>query len=365
MNPLYGDRKLKLATFGTNIKSGCAITTGEGALPGDWPTTVRIAKLADKMEFEAIVPVGRFRGVGGESDYGGTSFEPYTFAAALASQTEHPMLFSTSLVPTIHPILAAKQGATIDHVSNGRFALNLVTGWNKLEIDMFGVAMLEHDLRYDCAVEWLEIVKRLWTEDEPFDYDGRFYQVAKALLKPQPLQQPHPPIMCAGGSTKGRHFAARYCDIVFTGFERRASRDEMAQGVDSFRDLARTEYGREIKVWSAAYIVQGETEAEARQLFEYYVREKADHAGADNMVKALGLGSQSWSPEAFEALKQHLIAGWGAYPLVGTAEQIRDGLQLLSDAGVDGLVLSWPGYERGIAMFEQSVLPMLKQSGLR
>src|ERR1700741_3992941 len=146
-NPLYGDRKLKLATFGSNIKSGCAITSGEGALPGDWATSLRIARLADAMQFEAIVPVGRFRGVGGETDYGGTSFEPYTFAAALASQTEHPMLFSTSHVPTIHPILAAKQGATIDHVSGGRFALNLVTGWNKLEIDMFCVPMRAHDTR--------------------------------------------------------------------------------------------------------------------------------------------------------------------------------------------------------------------------
>src|SRR5580700_10706309 len=82
-NPLYSDRKLKLATFGSNVKSGCAITSGEGALPGDWPTALRIARLADAMEFEAIVPVGRFRGVGGETDYGGTSFEPYTFAAAL------------------------------------------------------------------------------------------------------------------------------------------------------------------------------------------------------------------------------------------------------------------------------------------
>ena len=83
------------------------------------------------------------------------------------------------------------------------------------------------------------------------------------------------------------------------------------------------------------------------------------------MVQMLGLHSHSWSKEGFENLKQDLIAGWGAYPLVGTAEQIRDGLQLLSDAGVDGLVLSWPGYESGIEQFAQKVLPLLKQSGLR
>ncbi len=364
-NPLLSNSKIKLGTFGTNLKSGCAITTGEGALKGDWASALRLAKLADEMEFEAIVPVGRFRGVGGESDYGSTSFDSYTFAAALGAVTEHPAVFSTSIVPSIHPILAAKQCATIDHVSNGRFALNLVTGWNRLEIEMFGLPMLEHDARYDCAVEWLEILKMLWTRDEPFDYEGRYYKINKGLLKPQPIQSPAPPIMCAGGSPKGRHFAAKYCDIVFTGFEDRSSLAAMQATAEEYRALARNEYGREIKLWSHAYIVQGETEEEAQRIFNYYVNEKADVAGADNMVQMLGLNSQTWSKEGFERLKQHLIAGWGAYPLVGTPVQIVDGIQLLSDAGVDGLVLSWPGYMDGVDKFKDGVLPLLKQVGLR
>lgn len=364
-NPLFSNSKLKLGTFGTNLKSGCAITTGDGALDGEWATTVRLAKLADEMKFEAIIPVGRFRGVGGASDYGSTSFDPFTFAAALGAVTDYPALFATSIVPSIHPILAAKQCATIDHISGGRFALNLVTGWNQLEIEMFGIKMLEHDARYDCAVEWLDIIKMLWTRDEPFDYDGKYYKINKGMLKPHPLQTPAPPIMCAGGSPKGRHFAAKHCDIVFTGFEDRSSLAAMQATVEEYRSLARTEYGREIGLWTHAYVVQGDTEEEAMRLFNYYVHEKADVEGADNMVRMLGLNSQTWSKESFERLKEHLIAGWGAYPLVGTPEQIAEGLKMLSDAGVDGLVLSWPGYMDGVGKFKDGVLPLLKQLGLR
>ena len=64
-NPLFSNRKLKLGTFGTNLKGGCTMGTGDGLLDGEWDSVVEVAKLADEMEFEAIVPVGRFRGLGG------------------------------------------------------------------------------------------------------------------------------------------------------------------------------------------------------------------------------------------------------------------------------------------------------------
>ena len=68
--------------------------------------------------------------------------------------------------------MAAKQATTIDHVTGGRFALNIVTGWNRPEIEMFGSPMMEHNDRYECAAEWLHIIKQLWTRDEPFDFEG-------------------------------------------------------------------------------------------------------------------------------------------------------------------------------------------------
>ncbi|MEX2035944.1 MAG: LLM class flavin-dependent oxidoreductase, partial [Xanthobacteraceae bacterium] len=99
----------------------------------------------------------------------------------------------------------------IDHISGGRFTLNIVTGWVQPEIEMFGQPMLSHEDRYACAEEWLGIVKRVWTQDESFDHAGRFFKIAKGYLAPKPIQYPHPAVMNAGASELGRHFAARHC----------------------------------------------------------------------------------------------------------------------------------------------------------
>jgi dimethylsulfone monooxygenase len=160
-NPLFNDRRLKLGTFCTNLDYGAAITTIEGTLRISWPATLALAKLAEEMEFEALVPVGRWRGFGGVTNFNGAGFECFSWAAGMGASTTYPAIFATSHVPTVHPIMAAKQGAAIDHITNGRFVLNVVTGWNLPEIEMFGVDLLDHETRYERAAEWLTIIRRL------------------------------------------------------------------------------------------------------------------------------------------------------------------------------------------------------------
>ena len=74
---------------------------------------------------------------------------------------------------------------------------------------------MEHDTRYDHAAEWIEVIKLLWSREEDFDYEGKFVRVSKGFAMPKPIQKPFPALMNAGGSEKGRHFAAKYCDIAF------------------------------------------------------------------------------------------------------------------------------------------------------
>ena len=265
-NPVFNDRKLKLGTFGTNLDRGCAISTIDGVLEINWPNTLELAKISESMEFEALVPIGRWHGFGGVTNFNGPGFECFSWASAIGASTHYSGIFATSHVPTIHPVMAAKQAATIDHVTGGRFALNIVTGWNRPEIEMFGSPLMEHNDRYDCAAEWLHILKELWTRDEPFDFEGRFYTIKKGYLEPKPIQKPFPPVMNAGGSEKGQHFAAKYCDMVYVVFGSHDFDDCKAK-VDFYRELARKEYGRDIQVWSYAYVVQGDTEKEAQGLF--------------------------------------------------------------------------------------------------
>ncbi|HEY8693343.1 MAG TPA: LLM class flavin-dependent oxidoreductase, partial [Chloroflexota bacterium] len=215
-NPLFNENRLKLGVFGLNVSNGCAATTAEGHFETTWPNTLEVATMADEAGMEALVPVARWKGFGGTTNFNGSCFETYTWAAGLGASTRQAAVFSTSHVPTVHPIVAAKQGTTIDHISNGRFALNVVCGWFESEFMMFGAPVMEHDRLYEYAAEWLELVLRLWTEEEEFDHEGCFFKIEKGFHQPKPLHKPYPPIMNAGSSDTGARFAAKYADMVFT-----------------------------------------------------------------------------------------------------------------------------------------------------
>jgi alkanesulfonate monooxygenase SsuD/methylene tetrahydromethanopterin reductase-like flavin-dependent oxidoreductase (luciferase family) len=365
-NPAFSTRKLKLGTFQTNLDSGCVMSDLDGRLDISWPNTVALAALAEEMEFEALVPVARWHGFGGATNPQGPGFEAYTWAAGIAASTSKPGVFATSHISLNHPVIAAKQSTVIDHISGGRYTLNIVTGWNQPEIDMFGTVMMSHQDRYACAEEWLAIIKRLWTEDESFDHEGRFYKITKGYLQPKPIQTPHPAVMNAGASERGRHFATKYSDLVFTVI-RTGGLDEVRAHVQAYHKLAREEYGREIRVWTVANVVQGETEQEARDFYRYYVHEKGDWQAAKNMIDVFSaeINARDIPPERLKAYQEAFIAGWGGFPLIGTKEQIVDGLQNLSRAGLDGVLLAWPRFEQGMREFRDVTYPLVQQAGLR
>jgi alkanesulfonate monooxygenase SsuD/methylene tetrahydromethanopterin reductase-like flavin-dependent oxidoreductase (luciferase family) len=366
VNPALGSRKLKLGTFQTNLDSGCIMSALDGRLDITWPNTVTLAQLADEMEFEALVPVARWKGFGGATDPQGPGFETFTWAAGIAGATRHSGVISTSHVALNHPIVAAKQSTVIDHISNGRYTLNIVNGWNFPEMEMFGVSLLGHEERYGCAEEWLTIVKRLWSEDDRFDFEGRYYRIKQAYLQPKPIQSPYPAIMNAGASERGRHFACKHCDLVFTSI-RTFDIATNAAHVESYHRLAREEYGRAVRIWANAYIVQAETEKEARAFYDHYVHDKGDWAAAYNVIDTMAaeINQRNYPPERRKAMAEMFVSGWGGFPLIGTKEQIVDGLITLSKIGLDGVLLSWPRYIEGMREFRDVTYPLLKQAGLR
>src|ERR1700731_2237915 len=86
-NPAFSSRKLKFGTFQTNLDSGCVMSDLDGRIDITWPNTVALARLADEMEFEALVPVARWRGFGGTTNAQGPGFEAYTWAAGISAST--------------------------------------------------------------------------------------------------------------------------------------------------------------------------------------------------------------------------------------------------------------------------------------
>ena len=363
VNPLFSGCKLKLGTFGTNINNALAFTTVDERFRATWPNTVAVAQLADQMHFEAIVPVARWKGFGGQTNTGGENFETYTWAAGLGALTQHSCVLATSHVPTVHPVMAAKHATTIDHITGGRFALNIVCGWVKDELELFGQPLRQHDEAYEYAADWIEVMRELWTRDGEFDYVGRYFQLKGAFHEPKPLQQPFPALMNAGTSEKGQHFSAKYCDMAF--IQKQTSGLEVLRDrINALRRLAWDEYGRQLQVWSYAYVVQAATAAEAKSYLHYYAGERGDRAGALNLLRARNPDLDENDPNVQERLFEQM-AGWNGYPLVGTKEQVAEGLDNLSKAGLDGCLLGWVDFETGMRQFKAETLPLLKQMGLR
>ena len=363
-NPLFGPNKLKLGLFGVNVSNGCAITKAEERFHATWPETLSICQTADRFGYEALVPVARWKGFGGATNFNGTNFDTYTWAAGIAQATKKTCVLTTSHVPTVHPIMAAKQGTTVDHIGSGRFALNIVCGWFAPELEMFGRDIMEHDTRYEYAAEWVDILKLLWTRQEEFDFEGKFLRVAKGFSMPKPIQAPFPPLMNAGSSGKGRDFAAKYADMAFLHLDPN-DLDRTKAHIESYRRLAREEYGRELQIWGNGYVVQRETQKEAEDYLRRYVVELGDDAAVENILTVQGQQMQRLLPEARDAIKFSLKAGWGGVPLVGTADRITDELAKFSAIGIDGILLSWVDYLDGLARWQKDVMPRLEQAGLR
>ncbi|RQS26894.1 MULTISPECIES: LLM class flavin-dependent oxidoreductase [unclassified Burkholderia] len=360
-NPMFSENKLKLGIFGANCSHACAITTLETDFQPTFEKNLQIANMLEQSGMECMVPIARWRGFGGPSDFNGENMDTFTWAAALAAATKKIYLFSTTHVPTLHPIVAAKMATTIDRISKGRYGINIVCGWFTPEMEMFGQKMLEHDTRYEYATEWIEVVEKLWTENN-FDYKGEFFTINDGVSNPKPYQSPRPVLICAGSSPKGRDFVAKYCDISF-GFM-----EDMEKGkawVSETKKLAAEKYNREIGTFTSCPVVVRETEKEAKEFYDYYVHEKGDWEACENICRVLQVQSMNHSPEMYEKFKARFIAGWGGYPLVGTPEQVTDKLVDLSKTGVDGTLISMVDYNTELPFWNERVMPLLEQAGLR
>jgi len=161
-------------------------------------------------------------------------------------------VFGTVHAPLIHPIVAAKQCATVDLISEGRFGLNMVAGWNSDEFSMFGTKQLEHDTRYEYAREWVEIIRELWTREGEFDYHGAFFDLEKLYAEPKPYGGSRPAIMNAGASPAAR---VRDPDLRLALHAARFHRTS-AKTVAEVRAQAAAA-GRHVDVYTSTYCVAG------------------------------------------------------------------------------------------------------------
>ena len=213
---MYNANALKIGVFGANCSSGRSATKVPERWSASWPDCLALARMADEAGIDFMLPIGRWKGYGGDTDFHGTTLETVTWACGLLAATRRITVFGTVHAPLFHPVIAAKEFVTADHIGEGRFGINIVAGWNEGEFEMFGVKQRDHETRYDFAQEWIDVVKRAWSEPGKFDFEGHFFQLKGVRAKPKPFGGTRPIIMNAGSSGTGQAFALRNCDAFFT-----------------------------------------------------------------------------------------------------------------------------------------------------
>jgi len=362
---MYGANRLKLGFFGVNCSSGRFVTRAPERWSGGWEDNVRLAQMADEAGIDFLLPIGRWKGYGGETDYQGSTWETITWATGLLALTSRITIFGTVHAPLFPPLIAAKQIVTADHVGRGRFGLNVVCGWNEGEFDMFGVTPGDHDRRYRQGQEWLDVLKLIWERDD-FDFKGEFYDLKGVREKPKPYGQGRPLIMNAGASGDGRAFALRNCDAWFTSLRLptlyQASLDEASVVVTTAKAEAEAK-GRAVDVFTVGVIVCRPTRREADEYYRYVADEQADWSAIDSILAMRGLDKRA--PDEVERFRREYAVGNGGLPFIGSPDDVAAHLAQVSAAGFSGCGLSFVNAVEEFPYFRTEVLPRLARMGLR
>lgn len=381
----------------------------------DVDTWVNLAKLLEEAKFDGMF-FADVTGLYGDADAPYDTYvreglqipsnDPTVLISALAVNTKHLGLAVTSNVMQSHPFQFARQISTLDHITRGRIAWNVVTGMQDNGARNFGLdRLVEHDARYAWADEYIDVTYKLWegSWDEGAvlkDREGAYSDVSRVhkihhrserysvegphLVSPTP--QRTPVLYQAGSSGAGRDFAARHAEAVFL---ISPNPELAAQQIAETRDLAES-YGRrreDLLFFQGLSFVVADTEEEARAKAEaYYAFVSSDgYAAHAALVDPDGRvyppetplrdvrtdsarGQAEWLARSITD-REPLVADLAraraeANTIVGTPSQIADALERWQAAGVDGInVINWvlPG---SFEEFAAQILPELRRRGL-
>ena len=307
--------------------------------------TMRAEELGYSLTLIAELNLNDIKGVDAPS------LDAWSTAAALAAVTKSIELM-VAVRPTFHnPALLAKQAANIDHISNGRLTLNVVSSWWADEATKYGIAFDAHDDRYGRTSEWLDVVNGCWSQ-HGFSFSGKLYQVRENILSPKPVRRPRPTIYAGGESEAAKNLIAQKCDAYLMHGD-----DPQTVG----RKIADMRLRREaqglppLTFGIAGYAIVRDSEAEAKKEIERITNVKQSarvYANYQQWITGSQL-EQKISLEDYSVSNRGLRTG-----LVGTPEQVSERLEEFSAVGVDLVLLqSSPQFEEMERLSQQVMQP--------
>jgi FMNH2-dependent dimethyl sulfone monooxygenase len=346
---------VKFAYWVPNVSGGLVISNIEQRTSWDIDYNRKLAQIAEASGFEYALSQIRFTaGYGADNQH-----ESVSFSHALLAATEKLKVIAALLPGPWTPVLAAKQIATINHLTNGRVAVNVVSGWFKGEFAAIGEPWLDHDERYRRSEEFIRALRGIWTEDS-FTFAGDFYRFRDYSLKPKPID-PQPEIFQGGSSRAARDMAARVSDWYFTNGN---TPEGLAAQVDDIRGKAEAN-GRSVKVGVNAFAIARSSEKEARDVLDEIIAKANPEAvqGFAGQVKNAGAaspeGEGNWAKSTLEDLVQY-NDGFRSN-LIGTPEQIAERIIGLKEAGADLILLGFLHFQEEVEYFGKHVIPLVRE----
>ncbi|KAM3068219.1 hypothetical protein ACMFMG_011265 [Clarireedia jacksonii] len=352
--------RVKFAYWVPNVSGGLVISKIPQRTEWDYESNVRYAQTAEEVGFEPeIFPRAAAH------NFQENQHESVSFSQALLHSTKKLNVIAALLPGPWNPAIAAKQIASIDHYTNGRISVNVVSGWFKAEFTSIGQWWLEHAERYRRSKEFIECLKGIWTTPK-FSYRGDFYQFHDYSLSPKPLNlpgRPRPLIFQGGNSIDARDNGAQVSDYYFMNGN---TLEGFQEQIADVKERAR-KFGREDQIHFAVngFAIVRDTELEAIQLLSE-IQGKADKdavAAFGNAVKEAGLSTNNkkgmWADSKFEDLVQY-NDGFKT-KLIGTVEQVADRILLLKSLGIDIVLLAFLHYDDDIQDFGEKVLPLVRK----
>jgi len=277
------------------------------------------------------------------------SIDAWSTAAALAAVTNSIELM-VAVRPTFHNhALLAKAAANIDHISNGRLSLNVVSSWWKDEAEKYGVQFEQHDDRYARTEEWLSVVNGVWQKDH-FNFSGKYYNVKDNVLQPKPISNPRPFIYAGGESEKAKDLISSTCD----GYVMHGDDPEViARRIQDLSERRDKKGLPPMKFGVAAYSIIRSTELEVKKELERITNIKIGSAGYENYQQWLN-GTQL---EQKVSLEDYSVSNRGLRTgLTGTPQQVLDRIGEFEKIGVDFFLLQCSPQLEEMERFSEAII---------
>jgi dimethylsulfone monooxygenase len=316
-------------------------------MPTTWPYVKRVAQRSEELGFDCtLVAELNLNDIKGPE---APSLDAFSTAAALAAVTERIELM-VAVRPTFHlPALLAKQAANIDHISNGRLTLNVVSSWWADEARKYGVNFEQHDDRYARTSEWLDVLDGVWKQNN-FSFTGKYYRVDDNILAPKPVSKPRPTLYAGGESTAAKELIAEKCDAYLMHGD---PPERVAEKIADLKARRAKHNLPPMKFGVAGYTIVRETEREAQDELRRITDVHQSAAGYANYQQWLA-GTQL---EQKVSLEDYSVSNRGLRSgLVGTPEQVSERLAAFEAAGVDLVLLQFSPQLEEMERFAASVI---------